>query len=29
MQQLNISRRGLRKHACHWCNGLVLHLLQI
>jgi hypothetical protein len=29
MRQLDISRRSLRKHAGHWCNGLVLHLLQI
>ena len=29
MRQLDISRRRLRKHAGHWCNGLVLHLLQI
>jgi hypothetical protein len=29
MRQLDISRRGLRKNAGHWCNGLVLHLLQI
>jgi hypothetical protein len=25
----DISRRGLRKHAGHWCNGLILQLLQI
>jgi hypothetical protein len=29
MRQLDISKRHLRKHAGHWCNGLVLHLLQI
>ena len=29
MHQLDISNRGLRKHVGHWCNGLVLHLLQI
>jgi hypothetical protein len=28
-RQLNISCRGLRKHAVHWCNGLILRLLQI
>ncbi len=25
----DIQRRGLRKHAGHWCNGLILRLLQI
>ena len=25
----NIRRRRLRKHAGHWCNGLILRLLQI
>jgi hypothetical protein len=29
MRQLDIERRGLRKHAAHWCNGLILQLLQI
>jgi hypothetical protein len=29
MRQWDISNRKLRKHAGHWCNGLVLHLLQI
>jgi hypothetical protein len=29
MRQLDISNRGLRKHVGHWCNGIVLHLLQI
>ena len=29
MRQRDISNRNLRKHAGHWCNGLVLHLLQI
>lgn len=29
MRQRDISDRNLRKHAGHWCNGLVLHLLQI
>jgi hypothetical protein len=24
----DIQRRGLRKHAGHWCNGLILRLLQ-
>ena len=27
--QEDISRRHLRKHAGHWGNGLILHLLQI
>jgi hypothetical protein len=29
MRQLDIEKRGLRKHAAHWCNGLILQLLQI
>jgi hypothetical protein len=29
LRQQDISRRGLRKHAGHWCNGLILRLLQI
>jgi hypothetical protein len=29
MGQLDIERRRLRKHAAHWCNGLILQLLQI
>jgi hypothetical protein len=29
MRQRDISNRKLRKHAGHWCNGLVLHQLQI
>jgi hypothetical protein len=29
MRQLDISIRHLQKHAGHWCDGLVLHLLQI
>jgi hypothetical protein len=29
MRQWDISNRKLRKHAGHWYNGLVLHLLQI
>jgi hypothetical protein len=29
MRQLDIERRHLRKHAAHWCNGLILQLLQI
>ena len=28
-RQQDISRRKLRKHAGHWCNGLILRLLQI
>ena len=28
-RQWDISRRRLRKHAPHWCNGLVLRLTQI
>jgi hypothetical protein len=29
MRQLDIEWRGLRKHAAHWWNGLILQLLQI
>jgi hypothetical protein len=29
MRQLDIERRHLRRHAAHWCNGLILQLLQI
>jgi hypothetical protein len=29
MRQWDIDRLKLGKHAPHWCNGLVLHLLQI
>jgi hypothetical protein len=29
MRQWDIGRRKLRKHAPHWCNGFILHLLQI
>jgi hypothetical protein len=29
MRQLDIERRRLRRHAAHWCNGLILQLLQI
>ena len=29
MRQWDITRRKLGKHAAHWCNGLILHLLQI
>ena len=28
-QLADIKRRHLNKHAGHWCNGLMLHLLQI
>ena len=28
-RQGDIERRKLRKHAPHWCNGLILQLLQI
>ena len=29
VRQQDISRRKLRKHAGHWCNGLILRLLQV
>ena len=29
LQQQDISCRGLQKRAGHWCNGLILRLLQI
>jgi hypothetical protein len=29
LREQDIIRRGLRKHAGHWCNGLILRLLQI
>jgi hypothetical protein len=29
IRQWDISNQKLRKHAGHWCNSLVLHLLQI
>ena len=29
MRQWDISRRSLNKQAAHWCNGFILHLLQI
>jgi hypothetical protein len=29
VRSADIQRRGLRKHAGHWCNGLILRLLQI
>jgi hypothetical protein len=29
MRQWDITRCKLSKHAPHWCNGLILHLLQI
>jgi hypothetical protein len=29
VRQWDIERRKLRKHAPHWCNGLILQLLQI
>jgi hypothetical protein len=29
VRQWDITRRKLGKYAPHWCNGLILHLLQI
>jgi hypothetical protein len=29
MRQQDIERRVLWKHAAHWCNGLILQLIQI